>query len=296
MLKRILMIAAGVFLGTVLSLSAVKVAAAWGFWPNRELDQSSRYVRDVLKLVNENYVDGSKAELPKLTEAALHGIVDSLDPHSEYMNARDYKMLEEEISSEFGGIGVQVELRNGSVVVIAPIAGTPGARAGILRADVIVSIEGVKLEKPALDDVVGRLRGKPGTTVKLGFLRPSTGKEFQVTLKRERIKVESVRDVRMRPDGIGYVQITQFSERTGEEFVPFDVRADYGPYVDGKPRLDGTRGFLASRGITLPDGDPADGPDEDTVVGLATRKNELVHEKITNRTVTALFGVTWKSS
>lgn len=219
MLKRILMIAAGVFLGTVLSLSAVKVAAAWGFWPNRELDQSSRYVRDVLKLVNENYVDGSKAELPKLTEAALHGIVDSLDPHSEYMNARDYKMLEEEISSEFGGIGVQVELRNGSVVVIAPIAGTPGARAGILRADVIVSIEGVKLEKPALDDVVGRLRGKPGTTVKLGFLRPSTGKEFQVTLKRERIKVESVRDVRMRPDGIGYVQITQFSERTGEEFI-----------------------------------------------------------------------------
>ena len=70
------------------------------------------------------------------------------------------------------------------------------------------------------------------------------------------------------------------AQRTGEEFVPFDVRADYGPYVDGKPRLDGTRGFLASRGIALPDGDPADGPDADTVVGLATRKNELVHEKI----------------
>ena len=167
MLKRILMIAAGVLLGTVLSLGAVRMAAAWGFWPNRELDQSSRYVRDVLKLVNENYVDGSKAEFPKLTEAALHGIVDSLDPHSEYMNARDYKMLEEEISSEFGGIGVQVELRNGSVVVIAPIAGTPGARAGIMRADIIVSIEGVKLDKPSLDNVVGRLRGKPGTQVKL---------------------------------------------------------------------------------------------------------------------------------
>ena len=219
MLKRILMIAAGVLLGTVLSLGAVRMAAAWGFWPNRELDQSSRYVRDVLKIVNENYVDGAKAGLPKLTEAALHGIVDSLDPHSEYMNARDYKMLEEEISSEFGGIGVQVELRNGSVVVISPIAGTPGARAGILRADIIVSIEGKKLEKPSLDDVVGRLRGKPGTPVKLGFLRPSTGKEFELTIKRERIKVESVRDVRMRPDGIGYVQITQFSERTGEEFI-----------------------------------------------------------------------------
>jgi len=219
MLKRILVIASGVFLGVVLSVSAARMAAAWGFWPNRELEQSSRYVRDVLKIVNENYVDASKSELPKLTESALQGIIGALDPHSEYMNARDYKMLEEEISSEFGGIGVQVELRNGKVLVIAPIAGTPGARAGIMRGDIIVSIEGAKLEKPALDDVVGRLRGKPGTQVRLGFARPSTKKDFEVTITRERIKVQSVRDIHVRPDGIGYVQITQFSERTGEEFV-----------------------------------------------------------------------------
>jgi beta-phosphoglucomutase family hydrolase len=70
------------------------------------------------------------------------------------------------------------------------------------------------------------------------------------------------------------------AERTGEPFEPFDVRKDYGPYVDGKPRLDGTRGFLASRGITLPDGDPSDGPDAETVNGLATKKNALVNEKI----------------
>jgi beta-phosphoglucomutase family hydrolase len=70
------------------------------------------------------------------------------------------------------------------------------------------------------------------------------------------------------------------AERFGEPFVPFDVKSDYGPYVDGKPRLDGTRGFLASRGITLPDGDPSDGPDAETVNGLATKKNELVNEKI----------------
>jgi len=70
------------------------------------------------------------------------------------------------------------------------------------------------------------------------------------------------------------------AERTGEPFVPFDVKNDYGPYVDGKPRLDGTRGFLASRGITLPDGDPGDGPDAETVNGLATKKNDLVNEKI----------------
>ena len=70
------------------------------------------------------------------------------------------------------------------------------------------------------------------------------------------------------------------AERTGEPFRPFDVKADYGPYVDGKPRLDGTRGFLASRGITLPEGDPSDGPDAETINGLATTKNALVNEKI----------------
>ncbi len=219
MLKRILVIASGVFLGAVLSVSVARVGALWGLWPNRELQDSSSYIRDVLEVVNENYVDASVAEIPRLTESALRGIVSSLDPHSEFMNARDFKMLEEEISNEFGGIGVQVEMRNGNVLVIAPIAGTPGARAGILRGDIIVSIEGAKLVKPALDDVVGRLRGKPGTKVTLGFTRPSTSKDFELTLTRERIKVESVRDVRLRPDGIGYVQITQFSERTGEEFI-----------------------------------------------------------------------------
>jgi beta-phosphoglucomutase family hydrolase len=70
------------------------------------------------------------------------------------------------------------------------------------------------------------------------------------------------------------------AERTGEPFEPFDVKLDYGPYVDGKPRLDGTRGFLASRGITLPEGDPSDGPDVETVHGLSTKKNNLVNEKI----------------
>jgi beta-phosphoglucomutase family hydrolase len=70
------------------------------------------------------------------------------------------------------------------------------------------------------------------------------------------------------------------AERTGEPFEPFDVKTDYGPYVDGRPRLDGTRGFLASRGITLPDGDSSDGPDAETVNGLATKKNDLVNEKI----------------
>ena len=219
MLKRILMIAAGVFLGVALSLGAVRMAAAWGFWPNHDLEKSSGYVREVLKLVNENYVKVDDAEYSRLTRAALRGILGALDPHSEYMDAKGYKALSEEISSEFGGIGVQLELREGKIVVIAPIAGTPGARAGIRRGDQILRIEDGKLEKPSLDGVVSHLRGKPGTKVTLTFYRPEALKEFTVTLVREKIKVDSVRSVHLMPDGIGYVQLTQFSERTGEEFI-----------------------------------------------------------------------------
>lgn len=219
MLKRIFVIAAGVLLGALLSVGAARVAAAWGLWPNRELEQSARYVREVLSTVNENYVDADKAALPHLTEAALRGMVQSLDPHSEYMNASDYKKLEEDISSEFGGIGVQVEMRGGKVVVISPIAGSPGAKAGIERGDVIMSVDGEKLEKPTLDAVVSRLRGKSGTQVQIGLMRPLKAKSFEVTVTREVIKVQSVREVRLRPDGIGYVEITQFTERTGAEFI-----------------------------------------------------------------------------
>lgn len=219
MLKRILVIASGAVLGTVLAYVAVNLSAGWGFWPNRELDRSSAYVREVLKLVNDNYVDGAAADYPALTKSAIEGLVTSLDPHSEFMDDREYRELEEDMNAEFGGIGVQVEMRNGRVVVITPIVGTPSDRAGILRGDEIIKVNNERLEKVTMDDVIDKLRGKPRSRVNVGLRRPSTGKEFDVTLVREVIKVESVRDVRMLPDQIGYIQLVQFSERTGEEFV-----------------------------------------------------------------------------
>ncbi len=219
MFKRILSISAGVLLGFALSLGALKVANTWGFFPDRALDQSSRYVREVLELVNENYVDPKKSAYPELAKAALHGIVDGLDPHSEFMEARVYQQLEEEISSQFGGIGIHLEMRDDRPLVVAPIAGTPGERAGIQRGDQITSINGEALGKVAIDDVVSKLRGKPKTEVKIGLHRPATKADYEVRIVREIIKVESVRDVEVLSDKIGYIQITEFSERTGAEFI-----------------------------------------------------------------------------
>jgi carboxyl-terminal processing protease len=103
-------------------------------------------------------------------------------------------------------------------VVIAPIADTPGERAGIRRADEIVKIDGQSTERLGMDKVVDRLRGKPGTKVSVTLFRPLTKATFDLALTREIIRVDSVRDVRMVEDGIGYLQLTQFSERTGAEF------------------------------------------------------------------------------
>jgi carboxyl-terminal processing protease len=219
-LKRILTIACGAALGLFIADGAVRMARTWGLLPDGGLGSSSAYVRDAMLLVNEHYVDADRAGFGELGRSALHGLVESLDPHSEFMEAREFKLLEEDISSEFGGIGVQVEMRKGRVYIIAPVAGAPGERAGIRRGDEIVSIDGDRLERPTMEDVVTRLRGKPKSRVRLGLLRPDEQREYEVALTREVIRSESVREVRVLPDsgGTGYLQITQFTERTGAEF------------------------------------------------------------------------------
>lgn len=219
MVKRILTIALGVVLGSCVAMSVAKLALLWGLFADKDLDRSTEYVREVLQLVKENYVEEKHTDYSSLTHAAIHGIADSLDPHTEFMEAKDYEQLQEDISSQFGGVGIQIEMRKGRVVIVAPIAGGPSERAGIQRGDEITKIEGEPMEKATMDSIISRLRGKPKTQVKLTLFRPSTKKDFEVTIVRELIKTESVRDVAVLADGIGYLQITQFTEHTGDEFI-----------------------------------------------------------------------------
>lgn len=220
MFKRILTLAAGVALGLALAAAGARVAAAWNLWPNRDLSRSAAYVRDVMRLVNENYVDEKSVPYDQLARSALHGMVEALDPHSEFLEKKSHQEFEEDITGEFGGVGLQVETRQGRVVIITPMAGTPSERAGLRRGDEIVSIDGKPVEPSGgLDTVVSRLRGKPRTSVVVGLFRPSTQDKLSVTLVREIIKVESVRGARLLDDGLGYVQLTEFSEHTGEQFI-----------------------------------------------------------------------------
>lgn len=219
MFKRILLIVAGAGLGIGLTIGAACLSFAWGIFPSRELSRSSDYVREVLQMVNQNYVDQDSVSYSKLTRSAIHGMVESLDPHSEYLEARDFDELEEQLTGDFSGIGIQVEMRKGHVFIIAPIANSPGERAGIQRGDELLGVDGKPIEKAvSIDAVIDRLRGKPGTKVAVELLRPSTGAHLQLNLVRELIKLESVQSPQVIDEHTGYIVINEFSEHTGEEF------------------------------------------------------------------------------
>lgn len=220
MFKRILH---GVLVALLLANTALLVYLAGdrlGWFLPGEQERQARRFRRVLAVVESRFVDPAAATPEKLTTGALGEMVRRLDPHSEFLDSRDYAKVQGDLRSEFGGIGVQIELRDERVVVIAPIAGTPGERAGILRGDRIAKVDGRPLESPVLRNALDRLRGKPGTKVRVGLERPENGtkRELEVELVRELIKVETIRAVSLPAPGIGYIQITQFTERTADEF------------------------------------------------------------------------------
>jgi len=219
MLRRLLTLAPTLVLGAGLSLAAMRLAFVWDLFPTRGLGRASGYVAEVMKIMNQNYVDAGAVSYDALARSALHGMAESLDPHSEFLEASDNEELDDELNGEFGGIGVLVELLHGRAMVISPTLGTPADRAGILRGDQITSIDGHAVDGAvSMDDIVRRLRGKPKTRVTVGIFRAHTGQRLTLTLTREVIKVDSVSSARVLADGIGYVRITDFSEHTGEQF------------------------------------------------------------------------------
>ena len=211
-----------ILLAVLVGFGAAQFAARSGapsWWPDRDRDRNVRYFRDVMQLVRENYVGDTPAGYADLTRSALSGMVATLDPHSQFMRADEFQQTEEELSNAFGGVGMQVEQRDGQVFVVAPIAGTPAERAGMRRGDRLMKIDGKTIENPTVEKTVRLVRGEPDTEVVITVYRASQNRTIDFKLKRERIRLESVLNPVVGSDGIGYLQITQFSERTGEEFA-----------------------------------------------------------------------------
>ena len=214
-------------LGSLLAMGLVHLVQLIGLWGDRDATKSADYYRQVLAEVRERYVDPDKVESEELTREALKGMLRSLDPYSDFMRAPDYDSLQEDIDSKFGGIGVQIEFREGWVVVIAPMSGTPGERAGILRGDRILEVDDESMRGLSINQVVSPMRGDPGESVDIVLARESEDDPVEVSIVREIIKVESVTNVALVQPTIGYLSIAQFSAPTASEMraAVTDLRA-----------------------------------------------------------------------
>lgn len=166
----------------------------------------------VLEIVNEKYVD--QVDRQKLIEGALQGMLNSLDDYSQFMDQETYREMQVETKGEFGGLGIEITLRDGVLTVISPIEDTPAIQAGIHPGDRIVKIEGETTKNINIFEAVKKLRGKPGTPVSITVMRTGEAKLLEFTIVRAIIKIESIKDVRFLTDRIGYIRITQFQEKT----------------------------------------------------------------------------------
>jgi carboxyl-terminal processing protease len=176
--------------------------------------QDARALADVLERVKHDYVN--PVDDHQLLQAAIRGMVSSLDPYSAYLDGEDYDEVKILSTGQYSGVGIEVSMEDEEVVVVSPFEGSPAAAAGIRSGDVIATIDGVPVNTTTLADTIGRMRGKEGTTVKIGILRQGSAEPLQFILKRSRVELHSVRSELLEP-GMGYVRISQFSESTGDD-------------------------------------------------------------------------------
>ena len=167
---------------------------------------------DVFDRVRADYVEQPKEN--DMIEAAINGMLASLDPHSSFMNAKQYEDMSVQTRGEFGGLGIEVTMENGVIKVVSPIDDTPASKAGIMANDLIVKIDGVQVQGMLLNEAVDKMRGPVNSPITLTIQRE--GKEpFEQKLVRDRIRVQSVKS-NVEAEDIGYIRIASFSEQTQE--------------------------------------------------------------------------------
>lgn len=165
---------------------------------------------EVMERAKTSYVE--EVDDKKLIESAINGMLVSLDPHSSYLDAQSYKYMNEQTKGKFGGLGIEVTMENGVVKIVSPIDDTPAAKAGLKPGDYITNIDGEQVIGMSLNDAVDKMRGKVGSKVKLTIRRVGE-KPFEVTLKREEVKIQSVKND-IKSGDVAYIRITSFSGDT----------------------------------------------------------------------------------
>jgi carboxyl-terminal processing protease len=209
-----LLLAVGIAIGLSLGLAHGVLADKPGA-PGADLPwQDARMLAAVLERVKHDYVN--PVDDHQLLQAAIRGMVASLDPYSAYLDGDEYDEVKISSSGRYFGVGIELSIEDEQVVVIAPFDGSPAAQAGIRSGDIIVTIDGIPVNTNTLADTIGRMRGAEGTPVKIGIMREGNPEPMVFTLKRSRVDLHSVRGEMLEP-GLAYLRISQFSETTGDD-------------------------------------------------------------------------------
>ncbi|HDY84613.1 hypothetical protein LCGC14_1563980 [marine sediment metagenome] len=205
------LIAAGAAVGASLIFGQMVFADKVDTKPDLPLDEL-RAFSEIFGRIKNNYVE--PVEDKELLQNAIRGMLAGLDPHSTYLDLKDFKELREGTSGEFGGLGIEVSMEDGFIKVVSPIDDTPAAKGGVLAGDLIIRLDDTPVKGMALGDAVDIMRGEPGSNILLTIIREGVDKPIKIELTRAIIKVKSVKSKSLEK-GYGYVRISTFAAHTG---------------------------------------------------------------------------------
>ncbi|MCG5234911.1 S41 family peptidase [Xanthobacter oligotrophicus] len=236
MMRRTSLFLFGVAAGALVAVAAVqpRVLAPFFLGTAAEAASSDTYKQlnlfgDVFERVRSDYVE--KPDDAKLIEAAINGMLQSLDPHSSYMDAKNHRDMQVQTRGEFGGLGIEVIMEDGLVKVVTPMEDTPASKAGILSGDLIAKLDNDQVQGLTLNEAVDKMRGPVNTPITLTILRKGMEKPLEIKLVRDTIKIQTVRS-RVESDDIAYIRLNSFTnEQTYEGLKKAidDLTAKIGP-------------------------------------------------------------------
>jgi len=206
-------------IGLIIILSlAISTSIAISAVEKKKTDDLFRQVElfsDALAIVQTDYVTETPSK--DLIYGALKGMISSLDPHSQFMDPETYNELKVDTEGKFGGLGMEITIKDGLLTIVTPIEDTPAWKAGLKANDRIVKINDDLTRDITLTDAVKKLRGRPGESVNLTILRESEKKLIDFKITRDMIKIKDIKDARIITDGIGYVRLIEFRENTAHD-------------------------------------------------------------------------------
>jgi carboxyl-terminal processing protease len=213
---------------TMVSLARSQSASA----SNSEIYRQLDLFGEVLERVRSDYVE--KPDDSKLIEAAINGMLSSLDPHSAYLNPKHFRDMQVQTRGEFGGLGIEVTMENGVVKVVSPIEDTPAAKAGIMSGDLITALDKEQIQGLTLQEAVEKMRGPVNSPITLTIVRKGVEDPFDVKVVRDVIHINPVK-YNAEGDDVGYIRITTFNEQTSANLQKAieDLKKQLGPKLKG---------------------------------------------------------------